>query len=194
MAADPLQPTATATTVRNQGGKPLVLDGPFAETKEQLAGYYIIDCKNLDEAIEWANKIPTSCRGSEGCIEIRPIAGYSPREVLMSPAPLRRWLSDRSAEALFAGSMGRIIASLIRVCGSFDRAEEAMQEAFASALRYWGEDGIPENPAAWITAVAPKADRRDAPRTDPARKTRALGARSSQSRRRRSDRAGPDAL
>jgi hypothetical protein len=79
VAADPLQPTATATTVRNEGGKPLVLDGPFAETKEQLAGYYIIDCKNLDEAIEWANKIPTSCRGGEGCIEIRPIADIPPR-------------------------------------------------------------------------------------------------------------------
>ena len=79
VAADPLQPTATATTVRSQDGKPLVLDGPFAETKEQLAGYYIIDCRNLDEAIEWAKKIPTSCRGGEGCIEIRPITDIPPR-------------------------------------------------------------------------------------------------------------------
>jgi hypothetical protein len=73
-AGEPLQPTATATTVRKENGKPLVLDGPFAETKEQLAGYYILDCDNLDEAIEWAKKIPTACKGSEGCIEIRPIA------------------------------------------------------------------------------------------------------------------------
>jgi len=79
VAADPLQPTATATTIRNEGGKPLVLDGPFAETKEQLAGYYIIDCKNLDEAIEWAKKIPTSCKGGEGCVEIRPIGEIPPR-------------------------------------------------------------------------------------------------------------------
>ena len=50
------------------------MDGPFAETKEQLAGYYIMECKNLDEAIEWAKKIPSSCRGSSGCIEIRPIS------------------------------------------------------------------------------------------------------------------------
>jgi hypothetical protein len=78
-AGEPLQPTATATTVRTEGGKPLVLDGPFAETKEQLAGYYILDCENLDEAIEWAKKIPTACRGGEGCIEIRPIAGIPPR-------------------------------------------------------------------------------------------------------------------
>jgi hypothetical protein len=71
--ADPLQPTSTATTVRMQEGKVLVTDGPFAETKEQLAGYYILDCQNLDEAIEWASKIPTACAGREGCIEIRPL-------------------------------------------------------------------------------------------------------------------------
>ena len=73
-SAEPLQATITATTVRMEGGKPLILDGPFAETKEQLAGYYILDCENLDEAISWATKIPTSCKGGEGCIEIRPIA------------------------------------------------------------------------------------------------------------------------
>ena len=71
--AEPLRPTITATTVRPQNGKSIVLDGPFAETKEQLAGYYILNCKDLDEAIEWAKKIPSSCRGSSGCIEIRPI-------------------------------------------------------------------------------------------------------------------------
>jgi hypothetical protein len=71
--AEPLRPTATATTVRVQGNKPLITDGPFAETKEQLAGYYILDCKDLDEAISWASKIPTACKGGEGCIEIRPI-------------------------------------------------------------------------------------------------------------------------
>ena len=79
LAGDPLQPTATATTVRKENGMPLVLDGPFAETKEQLAGYYILDCENLDEAIEWAAKIPTACKGEEGCIEIRPIAPIPPR-------------------------------------------------------------------------------------------------------------------
>ena len=71
--AEPLHPTATATTVRMEGGRPLVLDGPFAETKEQLAGYYILDCKDLDEAIAWAAKIPTACKGGAGCIEIRPM-------------------------------------------------------------------------------------------------------------------------
>lgn len=73
-AAAPLQPTATATMVRIEAGKPLITDGPFAETKEQLAGYYILDCRDLDEAIGWAAKIPTACRGGEGCVEIRPVA------------------------------------------------------------------------------------------------------------------------
>jgi hypothetical protein len=72
-AADPLKYTSTATTVRLKDGKTLVTDGPFAETKEQLAGYYILDCADLDEALEWAAKIPTGCGGSTGCVEVRPI-------------------------------------------------------------------------------------------------------------------------
>ncbi|MBZ5604887.1 MAG: YciI family protein [Acidobacteriia bacterium] len=73
--AEPLAPVTTATTVRMDGGKALVTDGPFAETKEHLAGYYILECENLDEAIEWAAKIPTRCSGGPGCIEIRPLPG-----------------------------------------------------------------------------------------------------------------------
>ncbi len=72
-AAEPLQPTSTATTVRIQDGKALITDGPFAETKEQLAGYYILDCRDLDEALEWAARIPTACAGGTGCVEVRPI-------------------------------------------------------------------------------------------------------------------------
>jgi hypothetical protein len=63
LAVEGLKPTTTATTVRSQDGKAIVLDGPFAETKEQLAGYYILECRNLDEAVEWAARIPTSCKG-----------------------------------------------------------------------------------------------------------------------------------
>jgi hypothetical protein len=72
-AAEPLKPTNTATTVRVQNDKVIVTDGPFAETKEQLAGYYILDCKDLDEALEWAAKIPTACGGGTGCVEVRPM-------------------------------------------------------------------------------------------------------------------------
>jgi hypothetical protein len=78
-AADPLQPSATATIVRVQDGKALVTDGPFAETKEQLAGYYILECQDLDEALAWAAKIPTSCAGGAGCVEIRPVREFPQR-------------------------------------------------------------------------------------------------------------------
>jgi hypothetical protein len=71
---DRLKATATATTIRMKNGKAITMDGPFAETKEQLAGYYILECQDLNEAIEWAKRIPSSCRGDAGCIEIRPIA------------------------------------------------------------------------------------------------------------------------
>ncbi len=72
-AADPLESAATATTVHVQGSNVLLTDGPFAETKEQLAGYYILDCEDLDEALEWAAKIPTTCQGAAGYVEVRPI-------------------------------------------------------------------------------------------------------------------------
>jgi hypothetical protein len=69
---DPLQPPTEATTVRAQGGDVLTSDGPFAETKEWLAGYYKIEVESLDEAIEWARKVPSVAHG--GSIEIRPLA------------------------------------------------------------------------------------------------------------------------
>jgi hypothetical protein len=78
--AEPLAPTHTATTVRVQNGNVLTTDGPFAETKEQLAGYYILDCKDLDEAISYAARIPSACGGKEGCIEIRALPGLPSRE------------------------------------------------------------------------------------------------------------------
>ncbi|MEO8697855.1 MAG: YciI family protein [Acidimicrobiales bacterium] len=65
-----LRPTADATTVRVRDGDVVTFDGPFAETKEQMGGYYVVDCKDLDEAIEIAAKLPGA---AEGCIEVRPI-------------------------------------------------------------------------------------------------------------------------
>jgi hypothetical protein len=70
LAASPLQPTATATSVRVRQGKRVVTDGPFAETKEQLGGYFLIDASDLDEAIAVAERIPMARRGT---IEVRPV-------------------------------------------------------------------------------------------------------------------------
>ena len=68
-----LHPTSSATTVRIRNGETVATDGPFAETREQLGGFYMVDCKDLDEAIEWASKIPSADTGS---IEIRPIMEF----------------------------------------------------------------------------------------------------------------------
>jgi hypothetical protein len=70
LAASPLHPTAMATTVRVRDGKRFVTDGPFAETHEQLGGYFLVDTKNLDEAIGIAARIPMARKGT---VEIRPV-------------------------------------------------------------------------------------------------------------------------
>jgi hypothetical protein len=72
-----LQPIATGTTVRVRNGETLTTDGPFAETKEQLGGFYLIECDDLDQAIEAAARLPASPYGS---IEIRPIQEFEPPE------------------------------------------------------------------------------------------------------------------
>jgi hypothetical protein len=75
VAAEALQPVDTATTVRVRSGRVLVTDGPFAETKEQLAGFYLIEARDLNDAIQVAAKIPPA---REGSIEVRPIRMLNP--------------------------------------------------------------------------------------------------------------------
>ncbi len=70
-----LQPTSAATTVRVRDGRTFTTDEPFAETREALGGYYLLDCRNLDEAIEWAARIPGA---SVGSVELRPIMEFPP--------------------------------------------------------------------------------------------------------------------
>ena len=74
LAGDPLRGNETATTVRVRNGETLSSDGPFAETKEHLAGYYVVDVADLDAAIAWAAKIPSALHSA---IEVRPIMDYS---------------------------------------------------------------------------------------------------------------------
>jgi hypothetical protein len=70
LAANPLHPASTATSVRVRDGKPILTDGPFAETREQLGGYFLIDAPDLDEAIRIATRIPGARKGT---VEIRPV-------------------------------------------------------------------------------------------------------------------------
>ena len=74
LSSEALYETTQAKTVRVRNGKPLVTDGPFAETKEQLGGFYALQCQDLDEAIHWAGKCPGV---QHGAIEIRPIVDYA---------------------------------------------------------------------------------------------------------------------
>ena len=70
ISSNELQPTSTATSVRVRDGETLVTDGPFADTKEVLGGYYLIEAESLDEALEWATRIPNA---RDGVIEVRPV-------------------------------------------------------------------------------------------------------------------------
>ena len=74
IGGDPLQPVHTATTVRTRNGKTTMVDGPFAETREQLGGYYLIEAKDLDEAAKIAARIPSA---KLGCIEVRPLQDFN---------------------------------------------------------------------------------------------------------------------
>jgi hypothetical protein len=73
LGGEGLQPVATATTLRIRDDERMLTDGPYAETKEQLGGYYLFECKDLDEALDWAAKIPEA---RTGAVEVRPVMDY----------------------------------------------------------------------------------------------------------------------
>ena len=73
LGGEGLQPVATATTLRVRDDERMLTDGPYAETKEQLGGYYLLDCKDLDEALNWAAQIPEA---KTGAVEVRPVMDY----------------------------------------------------------------------------------------------------------------------
>jgi len=73
VSGEGLQSVTTATTLRVENGERVLTDGPFAETKEQIGGFYVIECKDLDEAIDWASKLP---HAEHGTTEIRPVMEY----------------------------------------------------------------------------------------------------------------------
>jgi hypothetical protein len=74
VSGEGLQTSTTATTLRVENGERVLTDGPFAETKEQVGGFYVIECKNLDEALDWAEKLPSTANG--GVTEVRPVMDY----------------------------------------------------------------------------------------------------------------------
>ena len=87
VAGEALHPTSTATTIRMRGGRLTTTDGPFAETKEQLGGFYLIEARDLNEAIQVASKIPSVHTGS---IEIRPVVDFSQPDANQQAMPAAR--------------------------------------------------------------------------------------------------------
>ena len=161
-----LDSTATATTVRVVDGKTITTDGPFAETKETLGGFYLVEAADLDEAIALRRDDPRRAarlhRGPPG-LGLRRVAGgrgagRGRGGELTLEAPTRSLAGPDAAhdvvDRLFREEQGRAVATLIRVTGDFDLAEEAVQDAFISALETWPQRGIPDNPGAWITTTA----------------------------------------
>ena len=86
VSGEGLQPTATARSVRTRDGAPLHTDGPFAETREQLGGYYVLGCPDVDEAMRWAERVPV---GASGGVEVRPVIDYSMFETAGEDAAAR---------------------------------------------------------------------------------------------------------
>jgi hypothetical protein len=116
LACEALGLPHTATTVRVEGGRRRIADGPFIETKEQLGGFVLLDVSDLDEAMRWAERMP--CNSDRCYTEIRPAMDYD------------------------------AYAALIRALGDWDLAEEAVQDAFATAGERWPREGVPRGPAA----------------------------------------------
>ena len=150
LANAPLHSPSSATTVRVRTGEVELVDGPFATTKEVLAGYYLLRCTDLDEALGHAARLPTARYGS---VEVRPVVDA--RDI---PAPESRMNDRGEAEdaitRVFRNERLAILATLIRQVGDFQLAEDAMQDAFASAITAWPTDGVPQKPGAWITTAA----------------------------------------
>ncbi len=144
-----LQPASSATVVRSDaplGVAPdeyLLSDGPFAEAKEHLGGFWVIEAPDLDAALDWAQ-----ARRSRS----RACPSRSGRS--------RGWCSDRCRmprrrrALVFRENHGRAIAILIRLLGDLDLAEDAVQEAFVAALQTWPLRGVPPSPAGWIVTTA----------------------------------------
>ena len=131
LGGDRLHPATDATTVRVRNGEVLTSDGPFAETKEQIGGYYLVECEDLDEAIEVAGEDPG--RGHRHDRDAADL-GHVTADV------------EAAVARAFRDEWGRVVATLIRVTGDWDLAEECAQDAFARALERWPRDGVPAQP------------------------------------------------
>ena len=128
-------------------------DGPYVEGKEHVGGFTIVEAEDLDAALRWAERV---ARITGLPVEVRPFQ--------------HAWVVTADVDRVFREEHGRAVAVLTRVFGDLDVAEDAVQEAFAEALRSWPEAGVPPAPAGWIITTARRRAidrlRRDAARAD----------------------------
>ena len=136
---EPLAEPETAVTVRRRSGKITVLDGPFAETKEHLGGFMLIEARDLNEAIDIARNDPMA---EMGAIEVRALWDY-----------VKGVQKSADLDAIYRAERGRVLATLIRLLGGFELAEEALHDAFAAAAVQWPKEGMPRNPRAWLVSA-----------------------------------------
>jgi hypothetical protein len=156
LSADVLQPTAattTTTTISRRTGELLVQDGPFAETKEALAGVFLVDVADLDAAIRWAEK----CPGAQwGVVEVRPSATAFVDGAWARTASVGQRADSvaHAAELAARDSYGKVLALLAASTRDIGAAEDALADAFERALQTWPAQGVPDRPDAWLLAVA----------------------------------------
>ena len=138
-----LLPTTSATTLRKDD-PPVVIDGPYAETKEQLLGFYVVDCENLDEAVDVARDLG----GGQSRRRLRnpPRRRAEPRE--HSDVTDAAWI-----DAALTSARPQAVGALLRYFRDLDTAEEAFQNACLRALKNWPQNGPPRDPAAWLIMV-----------------------------------------
>ena len=133
--------------MRVANGKTEVLDGPYADTKEQLGGYYLIDVPDLDAALSWAARCPGASTARSKCVR----SGRC-------NAPMRRRTATQqaraTAEAVARRSYGKLVAFLAARTRDVAAAEDALSDAFAAALVDWPANGVPTSPEAWLLTVA----------------------------------------
>ena len=122
----------------------MVLDGPYAETKEQLLGFYIVDCKDLDAALEVARDLGAANPG--GAYEIRPVG-------MLKPGSIAGMTDTAWIDTALTSARPQAVGALLRYFRDLDTAEEAFQNASLRALKSWPQNGPPRDPAAWLIMV-----------------------------------------
>ncbi len=165
LAGDGLKPSANGKRVRFSGANRTVIDGPFAETRELVAGYWLWQVRSLEEAVEWVRRCPNPCpvipiSKSVRCTKRRISARSSPRSCASRKtacAPSCRMPAtelQRTIDAVWRIESARIVAAVARIVRDVGLAEELAQDALVSALEHWPTEGLPRNPAAWLMATA----------------------------------------